>query len=137
MQLSNATQYVIRILNYININQDGTLYSARVLAEKLEIDYKFLTSIMTKLVKADIVRSIRGRGGGFELIKDPSTIFIIDIISLFDESFDKKACILGKDLCDESEKCSMHDQWIESKRTMYKVFEDTTLEDLKNKGDRL
>ena len=136
MELNNTTQYALRLLNYINVANTKQLYSAKFLSEELGINYKFLTSIMTKLVKAELIESIRGREGGFKLLKDPKQIYIIDIITLFDDSFQKESCILGIDKCDEGKKCSMHDRWIKPKKMVYELFETTTLEDLKNSGDK-
>ena len=137
MELNNTTQYAIRILNYINVNSTDKLFSARLLAENLTINYKFLTAIMTKLVKAEILKSIRGKDGGFKLIKKADEIFLMDIIKLFDDSFDRDACILGIDeKCDATKKCFMHNKWIKPKTEVYSLFETTTLEDVKEKGDR-
>ncbi len=136
MELSNTTQYVLRLLNYINTANTKKLYCAKFLSEELDINYKFLTSIMTKLVKAEFIESIRGREGGFKLLKDPDKIYIIDIITLFDSSFQKEFCILGIDKCNEGKKCSMHDKWKNPKKQLYEMFETSTLEDLKNKGNK-
>ena len=136
MELSNTTQYVLRLLNYINTANTKKLYCAKFLSEELDINYKFLTSIMTKLVKAEFIESIRGREGGFKLLKDPDKIYIVDIITLFDSSFQKESCILGIDKCDEGKKCSMHDKWKNPKKQLYEMFETSTLEDLKNKGNK-
>jgi len=137
MELNNTTQYAIRILNYINKNSTDRLLSARNIAESLDINYKFLTAIMTKLVKAGLLNSIRGKDGGFKLVKKSDEIFLMDIIKLFDDSFDRDACILGIDeKCDNTKRCFMHDRWVKPKTELYTLFETTSLEDLKESGDR-
>ena len=138
MELNNTTQYAIRIVNYINkYSRDERLYSARVLAESLDINYKFLTSIMTKLVKAEILTSIRGKEGGFKLAKDSNTIYLMDIIELFDESLQKDACILGIEKeCNEKKRCFMHDKWKKPKKEIYELFEGTSIEDIKMSGEK-
>ncbi|WP_457745888.1 RrF2 family transcriptional regulator [Sulfurimonas sp.] len=136
MELSNTTQYAIRILNYINSNSTSRLYTAKILSEKLSINYKFLTTIMTKLVKAEFLESVRGKDGGFKLKKDSQKIVIMDIIELFDDSYQKDACLLGIDKkCNETKKCFMHDKWVKPKKEVYELFESTTLEDVKDRGE--
>ena len=138
MELNNTTKYAIRIVNYINrYSSDEKLYSARVLAEKLNINYKFLTTIMTKLVKAEILLSIRGKEGGFKLAKEPAEIFLMDIIEVFDDSFKRDACLLGIDVkCDEKKRCFLHDKWLKPKKEIYELFEGTSLADIKRSGEK-
>jgi len=138
MELNNTAQYAIRILNYINMHTDEKrLLSARKLSEALDINYKFLTAIMTKLVKAGFLESIRGKDGGFHLIKDANEIMLMDIIKLFDDSFDRSACLLGIDnKCNPDKKCFLHDRWKEPKKEIYELFEKSSLEDVKAQGER-
>jgi len=137
MELNNTTQYAIRVLNFMNTYESQDFYSARFLSEKLNIDYKFLTIIMTKLVKAEILKSIRGKSGGFILNKNPMEICLIDIIKLFDNTVDPKSCVLGIDKCDSKNRCSLHNKYLKPKKEIYKLFENTTLDDVKGQGIKL
>lgn len=131
MVLHNTTQYAIRILNYIANESDGKLVSAKTLSEKLNIPYKFLTKIMTNLVKEEFLESIRGREGGFKLTRPASEISIARILDVISGSLESKSCILGIGTCGEKKKCALHDQWGEPKKMIRKMFEDTTLDMLK------
>lgn len=128
MQLSNTSQYAIRILSYIANNK--ILHSAKNLSVSLNIPYKFLTKIMTDLVKAGFIISIRGREGGYKLAKSASSIRIIEILNFFNEFKDYDKCILGIGKCDGKNKCIMHDKWKKPKCLIYKMFKETTLENL-------
>ncbi|MDF1882736.1 Rrf2 family transcriptional regulator [Sulfurimonas sp. SAG-AH-194-C21] len=129
MQLNNTTQYAIRMLNYM-ANSHKSLHRAKELSEKLEIPYKFLTKIMTELVKADFIVSIRGREGGYTLAKPASEIMILDILNQFGELIQQNECVLGIGTCDSEKKCSLHDQWVAPKEMMIKMFAETSLENL-------
>ena len=133
MQLNNTTQYAIRILNYI-ANNDKQLTSAKELSQTLIIPYKFLTKIMTILVKSELIVSIRGREGGYKLSKPATSITMIDILNHFNEFVDYEQCILGIGTCDYKGKCALHDQWAKPKGMILKMFEETTLDDLKGKN---
>lgn len=130
MQLHNTSQYAIRILSYIANHGEDRLYSAKELSEVLTISYKFLTKIMAELVKAKLVNSIKGREGGYELSRPASTIKIVDILDTFNERVDDDKCILGIGICDGNNKCGLHDQWVEPKNLIQKMFEETTLDNL-------
>ncbi|MCJ7766240.1 MAG: Rrf2 family transcriptional regulator [Thiovulaceae bacterium] len=134
MQLNNTTQYAIRIVSYIADQKSGPFHSGKELAEVLNIPYKFLTKIMGTLAQTGIVRSIRGREGGYELNKPASEIVIADILDIFNDSLHDEQCVLGIGLCDSTNKCALHDQWIEPRDLVQKMFRETTIAALAEKG---
>jgi len=136
MKLSNSSQYAIRILTYITM-QNGPLISASALSEKLDIPYKFLTKIMTTLVKADLIESIRGRDGGFRLKKEANDIKIDEILNLFHDTIKKDECLLGIGQCDTQCRCALHDQWMKPKLLLQKMFRESSLEMISKKATKI
>jgi len=137
MQLSNTSQYAIRILAFIADKKDLQLINATELAEALFIPYKFLTKIMAELVKADLVESIRGRDGGYKLSKSASEIMVDDILNLFNDSVKDEQCVLGIGFCNGMCKCALHDQWMEPKLLMQRMFRESSLEDIAGRGCKI
>lgn len=137
MQLSNTSQYAIRILAYIANKNDSELINAIEVAKTLDISYKFLTKIMTELVKADFVESIRGRNGGFKLKKSSSEIMVNDILNLFNDFIKDEQCILGIGFCNKMCKCALHDQWREPKNLMQEIFQKSSLKDIAGRGCKI
>lgn len=130
MQLHNTAQYAIRILSYIAKYGNSRLYSAKELSENLNIPYKFLTKIMTNLVKSDFIDSIQGREGGYKLSRPAKDISIHNILENFKELEDDTKCVLGIGECDAKNKCALHDQWVEPRELIRKMYKDTTLDKL-------
>jgi len=137
MQLSNSSQYAIRILAYMADNKDSKLLNATELAKTLYIPYKFLTKIMTELVKSGLVVSIRGRDGGYKFEKKTSDIMVSDILTIFNDSIKDEQCVLGIGFCNGLCKCALHDQWIEPKHLLQKMFQESSLEDIAGKGCKI
>lgn len=137
MQLHNTSQYAIRILSYIANHGEDRLYNAKELSDVLVISYKFLTKIMAELVKAQLINSIKGREGGYELSRSASKIKVIDILNIFNECANDDKCILGIGVCDGNNKCALHDQWVEPKNLIQKMFEETTLDNLEGKDFKI
>ena len=137
MQLLNSSKYAVRILGYIANHETQKLCNAKELSEALSIPYKFLTKIMMKLVKVDLIISIRGREGGYKLSKPASDITIIEILNHFNEFSVDKECLLGIGLCDSKKKCALHDQWVKPKNMIKKMFVTTTLADIKGENFKL
>ena len=136
MQLSNTSQYAIRILAYMADKKYSQL-NATQLAEILYIPYKFLTKIMTDLVKVDLVESIRGREGGYKLKKKTSDIMVGDILDVFNDSIKDEQCVLGIGFCNGMCKCALHDQWMEPKLLLQKMFRESSLEDIAGRGCKI
>lgn len=133
MELSNTSQYAIRILSYIANNGTEKLISAKELSATLDIPYKFLTKIMTDLVKLEFILSIRGREGGFKLAREASSISIMDILNAFGILVEQERCILGIGdcaECDEKKRCILHDKWLKPKSLIKKMYENTTIENI-------
>ncbi len=137
MTLSNTSQYAIRILAYMVNKENKELVTATELADILIISYKFLTKIMNDLVKADFVLSVRGREGGYRLKKDPSEVKVNDILELFNDSIQDEQCILGIGFCNGMCKCALHDQWMEPKYLMQKMFRESSLKDISHQGCKM
>ncbi len=137
MKLNNTSQYAIRILAYIADHKEKNLLSATELSNELIIPYKFLTKIMTELVKAGLVESIRGREGGFKLKKDAADIKVDDILNIFNDSIKDEECILGIGFCNGMCKCALHDQWMEPKLLLQRMFRESSLQDIAGRGCKI
>jgi Rrf2 family protein len=137
MQLSKSSQYAIRILTYMTKYQDLQLLKATDLSEALSIPYKFLTKIMTEIVKSGLVISTRGREGGYSFAKPPSEIIISEILDIFHDAIRDEQCVLGIGFCDNVCKCALHDQWMEPKLLLQKMFRESTLEAIAQQGSKI
>lgn len=136
MQLHNTSQYAIRILSYLELHKDQPRLSAKEISKHLAIPYKFLTKIMGELSKAGLIQSIRGREGGYTLNKPASTITISDILDIFNDALHQEQCVLGIGFCDTANSCVLHDQWVEPKALIEKMFYENSIADIAYKGDK-
>ena len=137
MQLSNTSKYTIRILAYMVNYKEAPLISAKELSENLNIPYKFLTKIMTELVRVGFIESIRGREGGYKFLKQASDITVGDILILFNDAIKDEECILGINSCDKKAKCALHDKWLKSKIQLQKMFKESTIESIAVEGNKI
>ena len=137
MQLSNTSKYAIRILAYMADKKDSTLINATELAEALQIPYKFLTKIMTEVAKYGLIISIRGREGGYKFAKPTSQIKISEILDIFNDSIKDEECVLGIGFCNGLCKCALHDQWMEPKLLLQKMFRESSLKDIAGRGCKI
>jgi len=129
MKLNTTSQYAIRVVTYLAINNDK-LSNSKNISEELKIPYKSLTRIITQLVNANIIISLRGREGGIKIEKDLSSVKVYDIMEAVNESLHNEECILGIGACNKHEKCPLHDRWVAPKEEIINIFQNTSVKDL-------
>ncbi len=132
MDLSKTTKYALKILSYM-ANNEGSIINAKILHKKLKIPYPYLRGLMTKLSRNGLIKSEKGRGGGFVFAKKTSTIYLSDILAAAGEKEILSSCIFGFDNCAISKKCILHDRWAEAKENVLNILKSTNLEHLKTK----
>lgn len=96
MAISKKSLYGINALYYLSKKEPNEPTSIQEIAENSNIPKKFLEQILVELKNNDMLVSIRGNKGGYLLAKDPSQIFVIDIITALDKNF----CVSNDDIAD-------------------------------------
>jgi len=109
--ITREADYGLRAILFLSSKwPDGFPIAANVLAEEMQIPYRFLRRIVTKLADAGFVISERGRNGGIHLAKSPDSINLLDIL----ENIDPKSVLLnscigpGATACQRQPLCSVH-----------------------------
>jgi Rrf2 family protein len=105
------------------------LFSAAYIHEKIDIPYKYLTMLMTKLAKADLLEVTRGRNGGFKLSRDVDKIFLIDILNAIGEN-NCTNCAFTESECDELNPCALHDVYKIPKHALTEMLMTTSLNNI-------
>lgn len=132
MHFSKTAEYAIRVLSYLHRHNETT-HSVNVLHQELNLPYKYLTKLMTELVKKGLVNASRGREGGLSLARDADKISLCDILEAIGESLEHERCILGFDRCDAANPCALHNQWAKPKEMIETMLTTTTLASLNKK----
>lgn len=97
MKFSLESDYAVRIVLQLYISPNKREKSSQVL-EECRIPPKLGQRTITKLVKANVLRSIRGNNGGVEVIKKPEDLSLYEVISAV-EDIEIKKCIDNPDNC--------------------------------------
>ncbi len=80
--------------------------NAAKIAEITGLSKNHIAKVLQRLVKNDMLKSVRGPAGGFTLKKDPATITLLDIYQSIEGNLDIGDCPLSYDLCG-FERCLM------------------------------
>lgn len=81
-----------------------------VIAEATGVPTKYLSKILSDLVRTGLLDSARGKSGGFSLRKPAKRIRLIDIIAPY-EQLQTDNCPFGNQRCSDRNPCLAHDRW--------------------------
>lgn len=115
----------------IAANKDHTPLSLSIISERQNISLSYLEQIFAHLKKADIVKSVKGPGGGYVLNKKRDQISASSIIRAIGETIKMTRCNSDKKGCtNSSSKCKTHYLWSGLENKIYEYLDSISLEDL-------
>ena len=134
MKLSSKGRYAVMALTDLAKFDPKGPVSLRDISLRQGISLVYLEQLFFKLKKNKIVSSIRGKKGGYVLLKKPTEIKIYDIFSAVDEKIKTIGCKKhSKQGCNgRSSKCITHDLWDELEEYLKIFFKKKNLGDLVN-----
>ena len=132
MMFSKACEYGIKASIFIAINSvDGRRVSPTEISKEIDSPKAFTAKILQALVRHNIINSVKGAHGGFEIErKDISTIKLSQIVNAIDGDTIYNGCGLGLHICDEEHPCPVHDQFKVIRSELKQMLENTNLEQL-------
>ncbi len=129
MRLSTTSEYAIRSLVYM-ASCSPEPCSVKHLSEKLNIPYKYLGRLMAKLGNTGLIRSIRGKNGGYTIDRPLSSIRLLDIVQIVDGLDDFDRCLLGFPECNDDDPCPIHDFWKGHRKGITEMITNVSLADM-------
>ena len=127
MIYSNACAYAIHAMARLAALRPDGYALLDELCEDSDLPRHFVAKIFQDLARAKLLKSAKGRGGGFALARSPDKITLYDIFSVIDGDDKLEACIVGNLRCDDRQPCPLHDQWKPIRRQLRTFLVDTTL----------
>lgn len=100
------------------------------ISERQQISLSYLEQLFGKLRRNNLVDSVRGPGGGYNLARPGSKISVADIVVAVDEPIDATKCG-GKGNCHgENQQCITHELWMGLNEKIFDYLEGVTLQQM-------
>lgn len=128
--LSRTAEYALRAMLALANHGPGQVLAAERLAEMTGTPANYLGKTLYALVKAGLLRSVRGRTGGFALALPPAEVSIARITDVFAEPSPPRPCLLGTGPCTAERPCAAHHCWSAVTAAARAPLARTTLADL-------
>ena len=129
---SKSCEYGIRATIFIATHccKEGKV-GLKEIAKEIDSPIAFTAKILQVLVKNNIVKSSKGVGGGFMILKDElKSIKLVNIVNAIDGDSVFLRCVLGLSNCSEEHPCPVHEKFKFVKKDLIYMLENTTLEEL-------
>ena len=131
MMISTNGRYALRVMLELADHGDG-FRSLKEVAERQEISMKYLEAIVAMLNRAGVVRSQRGKDGGYQLARPASEITLAEILRCTEGTLAPVACpSLEGTPCSRAEECRTLPLWHALDRRIDGYLSTVTLEDLR------
>lgn len=116
--------------------KNGDYIPIRVMSEKLDISFHFLTKILQQLTGAGLMESFKGPNGGIRLSKSGDEITLMEVVEAIDGRDLLTECALGLPGCGVEKPCPLHEKWADTRDNIRHMLEKTTLIELAKKGKK-
>jgi len=128
MMISQTAEYALRAVVYL-AKHTGTAYTTEQIAKVTQVPAPYLSKVLQPLIKARLVQSQRGLGGGFSLSKAAEEITILQVINAVDPIERIEACPLGLD-SHSGNLCPLHKRLDDAVGLIEAAFAKTTISEL-------
>jgi Rrf2 family protein len=126
--ISQTVEYALRATVYL-ADQNNEPRTAQQIAEVTKVPVAYLAKVMQGLVRRNIVRSQRGLGGGFALLRAASELTIWDVADAVEPFRRIRECPLGLE-AHRLRLCPLHRRLDEALASIERAFRDTTIADV-------
>jgi Rrf2 family cysteine metabolism transcriptional repressor len=130
MQVSSKGRYAVFAAMQIAMRYGQGPVSIKVLAESVDISYKYLEYLVTMLKRGGITRSTRGSKGGHFLAAPPSEIKLSEIMTALDGPDMPARCVRHEKFAAGCVDCVLRALFAMILKKRSKLLESVTLQDI-------
>lgn len=130
--ITKKAEYAIITLAELASHGQGVKVTSRMISERRNLPANLVVQLLGTLRDAGWISGTRGPSGGIELLRDPGTITLRQIIELIDGPVTITRCLIRGGPCNNQVECKLRNVWSEAQDKMLAVLENVTIRDLSN-----
>jgi len=133
MKLSTRVRFGVRIMLQVSLeSQAGLPVLARRIAVEQNISEAYVDQILIPLRSGGLLKSRRGRCGGYHLARPAQEITILEIVEILEGKITLIDCITVPDSCDRGQACVTRSIWERLAEAIRSSLGEITLADLRD-----
>lgn len=129
LRLTRLADYAIVVLACL-ARQTGHAATARSLAEQSRVPWPTVVKVLKILAAGGLVRSARGRQGGYGLVRAPQAISVADVIEAVEGPIALTECSRQDGPCAIRGTCRVEDHWPPINRALQAALTGISLAEL-------
>ena len=132
MKFSTRTTYGVRAMIALAKNYGQGSLSLQNIARQEKISRGYLERLFARLKKDGLVKSEKGKDGGYQLSKDPKVINMFEIIKSLEGKMSPFHCLdeKGKIYCSEKCQCGATKMLVDVQKAINSTLKGIKLKDL-------
>lgn len=128
--LGRRGDYAVRAVLHLARHYGHGRRKARQIAEDMDIPATFVAQVLADLVRDNLVVSVAGPEGGYELARSPRDVNLREVVEAAEGPIGSTTCILRGGPCRWEDHCAVHEAWFDAQRALTGQLEATTFEAL-------
>ncbi len=134
MRLTTKGRYAVTAMLDLALHEGKGPISLADISERQGISLSYLEQLFAKLRRNELVRSVRGPGGGYQLKREQGQINVAEVIDAVNESVDATGCQHNGG-CQGGEVCLTHHLWCDLSDQIHSFLSSISLADLVARRD--
>ena len=126
MRLTAKGRYAVTAMLDLAVHQGEGPISLADISERQGISLSYLEQLFAKLRLNELVKSVRGPGGGYQLSREAGTIYVAEIVDSVDERVDATRCA-GRANCHHGRECLTHELWTDLSEQIHQFLNNIDL----------
>lgn len=129
IKLGKLTDYAIVVMG--QLLKEGRACSAHYLSGKTGLPEPTVSKVLKSLAKKELLVSVRGVTGGYNLARDAAQISLAEIITAMDGPISVVSCMNGRvKSCRLQGTCPTKDRWSKVNKKIVQTLEETKLTEM-------
>lgn len=131
-RISTKGRYGTRLMLNLALHyqESSPARSLKEVAAEEDISIRYLEQIIIPLRDHQLVKSLRGAGGGYILARPPASIKLSEVLQAVEGNCCLVECVEDKNICPRSSYCAAREIWKEGTRMMKNYFDSVRLQDM-------
>lgn len=129
MLYTKTTAYAIRAITYLACRHPR-FCTVHQISTANDIPNYYLSQILKRMPESGLIKSRKGRGGGFKLGRQPDEITLYHIKVALEGTSDFVMCAVGPENCSAINPCPLHQYFSPIHSTLIDKLKQTTIADL-------
>jgi len=134
--ISRQTDYAARIVLHLACLEPGARATIADVAARRLLPAPYVRRVMGKLVKAGLLRTTRGMGGGVQLARPASKISLLDVVRAMEGGVALNRCVDNPRACPLAATCPVQRAWTAATRQLEGNLDAVRFDQLANSLER-